>query len=194
MWNTLATVGRSLTRPYDAVTDVVERRDWVTGIIIPAVVIGLLLSLMVIVPTGQTVAERWLGAGTGALLFGGTFFAAAGVVFLACRLVHGQPEWRSVLAAWGVTYVPTGGWFLIMILSHLIFPGPQPYLGTFQIVFAIISLAFFLWKLLLYYFALRLAGQLSFRQIVLATAMLAPVAMAYWVVGYWLGLFKVPLI
>lgn len=185
---------RTLTQPYDAMADAVQRRDWRTGIVVPLVIIVLLQAGALILPTDVPPATHWLAIGAGTLLFSATFFAAAGAVFFACRLVRGSPDWKGMLAAWGLTYVPTGGWFMIMLILHILIPDKHAALSVFQVILAILSLAFFLWKLLLYYFALRLAGQLSFRQIVNASIILAPIALAYWAVGYWLGIFEVPLI
>lgn len=191
----IAAIRGCLTQPYDTMAAAVERRDWLAGALVPATLIPLVALYWIGVPAANVTAWWRVGGVIGwIILFGFTFFAAAWIVAWACRAVGGQAEWREMVAAWGLTYVPTGGWFLMMMLVHFV-PGWTPdWVNPFQIAFAVLSLAFFLWKLLLYYFTLRLAGRLTFKQIVLASLILAPIALAYWAGGMYLGLFKVPLI
>lgn len=196
-------VGGALTHPYDTVTELVERRDWRTGVAIPVTAILVVVLTALWLP-GSRHVRPFTGTLASIALFALTFIAAAAVVYWSCRAVGADPDWQAVFAAWGLTYVPTAGWFIVMLLSHLLVPGsalglPMPIapatgIGLLQGIFAVISVAFFLWKLLLYYFALRLAGGLSFPQIIKASLILAPIAITYWLVGLQLGLLKVPFI
>lgn len=201
MGSFFSAIGGVLTRPYDTVGNAVNRRDWRTGVAIPLVAIVLVALVAIWLPgaSNSGIVTDVLAA---IVLFAATFVAAAGVVYWSCRAVGAMPDWKAIIAAWGLTYVPTGGWFLTMLIVHVIRPAAAAPLlpldsrglATYQVIFAVISLAFFLWKALLYYFALRLGGGLSFPQIVKASLILAPVAIAYWVAGLTLGLLKVPFI
>lgn len=135
----------------------------------------------------------------------GVYLAASAVIWLVGRLLGSRGSFEAVLTAWAGSYVPTAVWFAGLLLTHVLFAPSGLIDGRFagavggpsavvQVVFLAFSIAAFLWKALLLYLTLRVVGGLDFRHIVAAAFILAPVAIAYWLVGLYFGWFKVPII
>lgn len=136
----------------------------------------------------------------------GVYLAAGGVIWLTARMLGSRAPFRAVLAAWAGSYVPTVVWYAGLFFVHLLvarpgLAGPGAATGgpggppvVLQIVFLAFSVACLLWKALLLYLTLRVVGGLDFRRIAAATALLAPVALGYWLLGLHLGWFKVPVL
>ena len=134
----------------------------------------------------------------------GVYLGASAVIWLVGRALGSQATFEAFLTAWAGSYVPTAAWFSGLTLFHALFV-PSGFLDpsavggvagpvVVQVVFLAFSVAAFLWKALLLYLTLRVVGGLDFRRIVAAAAILAPVAIGYWLLGLSLGWFKVPFI
>lgn len=133
----------------------------------------------------------------------GVYLAASALIWLVARALGSCGTFETFVTAWAGSYVPTVVWYAGLVLGHALFkpsglidPAILGRAGPIlvQLAFLAFSLAAFLWKLLLLYLTLRVAGKLDFRRIVAAAALLAPVALGYWFLGLYFSWFQVPFI
>lgn len=123
---------------------------------------------------------------------------AVTVIYLVSHLLMRENHWRSFLAVWGFSYLPTFGFFLVNIGVHKL--AKIPWLGfifnqpLFLIVLWVLILLMLLWKFLFLAITLRLAGNLNLKQIIAAMILLALVVAGYWWAILSLGWLKIPFI
>jgi len=174
----------------------------------------IFIGLLSVVPAGVGAAIEAAASGPGAAVAAfvawatvgvfGVYLAASAVIWLVGRLLGSPGSFEAFLTAWAGSYVPTAVWFGGLLLTHVVFAPPGLIGGgladavagpsiVVQVVFLAFSVAVFLWKALLLYLTLRVVGGLDFRRIVAAAAILAPMAIGYWLLGLYLGWFKVPI-
>jgi len=202
-WQLVAGVTRRPVETYERIAQSPSPRRALVFIGLVALAAGLFYAAGM---AGSGKPAETLG---GSLLWGlvgvfGVYGAASAVIWRVARLLGSRATFQVILTAWAGSYVPTLVWFGGLALFHVLFV-PSGFLDpasafgvagpvVVQVAFLAFSLAAFLWKTLLLYLTLRVAGGLDFRRIVAAAAILAPVAIGYWVLGLHFGWFKVPLI
>ncbi len=182
---------RLIANPYTFFEDMISR-----GTSVPAM--GVFLSFLLCETLGWWLVGRvnsvwfWTGSFLVPLV---TYPVAVFSIYLVCHLLVRENHISSFFAVWGFSYLPTFLFFSLSIILHIfqrftvfaVIPSWLILMGLWAFIFLM-----FLWKLLFLSITLRLAGNLNFRQIVLATFLLGFIIIIYWWAGLSLGLFKVP--
>lgn len=124
-----------------------------------------------------------------------SFLLVVLLIFLLGTFFGGKGNFKAIFLLWGFSYLPTILWFFLASFLYLFFPPPrsltlQGYLLSG--VFVILSTALFYWKLLLYYFTLRIGFKLTWGPIIKISALFFPTVALYSYLLYKLGVFKVP--
>ncbi|HEX7715549.1 MAG TPA: hypothetical protein VF531_16135 [Bacillota bacterium] len=124
--------------------------------------------------------------------------AAVFIIYLICRILVRETKLRSFFAVWGFSFLPTGLFFLLNIVTHILITIPGfgrfPSSPVFMLIFWTLIILIFLWKALFLAITLRLAGNLNFRQMIPAFILLGLIAGGYWWVTSGLGWLKIPFI
>jgi hypothetical protein len=131
------------------------------------------------------------------LLFAGLigFFGMIVFLYLFGRLLGSPTSFKTFFLLWSYTLLPTLVWFFVTSILYLIFPPPRTMsiLGKlYSIIFISFSMALLIWKLILYYFALRFGARLDLWRIGFISIMLLPLIVIYSLSMYRLGIFRIP--
>ncbi len=186
-----------LVRPYEAMKETADSRRWPVAVwIIGAAGAPVLMVFAVIAKFMGGLAETgWLyPLLVPAALVIVTYVAAALVIAGVCRLVRGNGDPVRHLSAWALSYPPTVFVFIVNIAGHFLPVKMIEAPWWLQVAWFGILAFGLLWKLLLYFIYLRVVGELGFRQMVVASAILFAVVVAYEAAMLALGLAKVPFI
>lgn len=126
-----------------------------------------------------------------------TFILAIGGIYLISRTIGAIGEIREIILPWSYSLLPTLAWFYINSFSFFILPPPrtESFAGQlFSFLFIVGSLSLFLWKGILYYLTLRFGMKLDLLRILGVSAIIFPAGIAYSILMYKLGIFRVPFI
>lgn len=184
-----------VTRPYEAYRRIADH-----GSLWELLYIGLVLSFyFAIASVVKTAAFRpFLLTRQFVLLAGASALTYLTVVFLLWeigKLVGGKGTLRAVLLGWGYTLVPTTLWFLMTSLLYVLLPPPRtnsPAGTLFSVLFLLFSTALFFWKFMLAYLTLRFGLRLDLGRIAIVTLICLPLLIAYSMLMYRWGIFRVP--
>ena len=136
------------------------------------------------------------------LFFLFTFHVAYGFMYGIGKLLekaeHTHPvDWSSYRLLVSYTLIPTLLWFFITSTLYLIFPPPRfptPLGFMYSLIFISFSSALLLWKLVLWYLALRFGLRARFTTIVGIMVLFALWFVPYSLLMYHFGIFRIPLL
>ena len=131
-----------------------------------------------------------LGAGSGALL-------SILLISVFGKILGAPVRVGSVVMAWAYTLLPTVIWFLATSLLYVILPPPRTasFAGMlFSMLFLVFSATLLWWKVTLVYLTLRFTLRFDLGKCLLVSLFSAPFLVAWSVMMYTLGIFKVPFI
>lgn len=122
---------------------------------------------------------------------------AAGLFWIAGRLLGARGALRGFAVGWSYTLVPTLIWFWGTSILYLFVPPPRTT-NTAGILFSVFYLVFsatlLFWKITLAYLALRFGLKLDLAKISIACVVVLPILAAYSYWMYRLGIFRIPFI
>lgn len=126
-----------------------------------------------------------------------SFILITAVIFKISRLFSNSGSYGTFALLWVFSLLPTLSWFLITTIFYVLVPPPRTLSLQGQIfsgLFLVFSFACFAWKGILYYLSLRIGLLLNAKQIILLSAIVVPLIIAYSYLLYKLQVFKVPFI
>lgn len=126
-----------------------------------------------------------------------SFFIFLLVLFILGKKVGGKGNFVGLYILWIYTLLPTISWFFSTSIFYLILPPPRTFSiwgKMFSVFFITLSLAFLIWKIILYYLTLRFALKLDLVKISLVSVVFAPIVIIYAMIMYRLGIFRIPFI
>lgn len=125
--------------------------------------------------------------------YGGTI----AFVYTFSRLFHREVSIRPFLFLFAYSLIPTLIWFAMNSLLYAVLPPPRnlTIMGKiFSVVFIAVSVSLLVWKVLLWYLAVRYSTHLKFYEIVFVGSIYLAFLIPYALFLYHLGLFRVPFI
>lgn len=117
--------------------------------------------------------------------------------FTVSRLFRKDITLISLIFTFTYSLFPTLVWFIFNFILYLILPPPRTtsFMGkSFSIVFISISIAIFLWKIILTYLALRFSTKLHFYRIIYIIIFYGLYFIPYTFLMYHLGVSRIPFI
>lgn len=126
---------------------------------------------------------------------GASFVLVSTTLWVAGIAAGGVGSFRRFILAWGYTMVPTVFWFFMTSILYLVLPPPRTTQTSgvlFSIVYLIVTITLFFWKILLGYLSLRFGLRLDLGKIALVALICVPLVAIYSMIMYRLGVFKVP--
>lgn len=117
--------------------------------------------------------------------------------FLIARIFRKDVSLTSLVFTFTYSLFPTLIWFIFNFVLYLILPPPRTtsLMGkSFSIFFISISIALFLWKIILTYLALRFSTKLHFYRIIYMIIFYGLYFIPYTFLMYHLGISRIPFI
>lgn len=133
------------------------------------------------------------------LLLGGCFGFLASVFLLLVlgRLLGYKGSFKTLFILWAYSLLPTLVWFFLTSFAYLILPPPRTlsiWGKMYSVLFIAFSIALLSWKIILYFLTLRFGLRFGIGKIISISTVLAPFFIAYSVLMYRLGIFRIPFI
>lgn len=111
------------------------------------------------------------------------------------KIAGGTVSFKTLYILWSFTLLPTIVWFFTTSILFILIPPPRTLsmLGkAYSIFFISFSGAVLIWKLILYYLTLRFGFRFTLAKISLVSSVIAPAVVAYSLITYSLGIFRIP--
>lgn len=124
------------------------------------------------------------------------FLLMTGFFYLVSKS-SGKVNFRSFVFTFSYSLFPTLIWFITDSILYVLFPPPRflSLLGKgFSIFFVTFSISLLVWKLILFYLALRFSTKLNFFRIVYLMVLYLIWFIPYSIFLYYFKLFRVPFI
>lgn len=174
--------------PYKTMRVIAEETDWTQIFLIFGLIAIYYLSLSWVKPM---IDSPWLQLCL--VLFNYT----ATVLYIAFfgKSLGDDTELKKLLFVFAYALIPTIIWFYMNTFLYVIIPPPRnlTILGkSFSIVFITISISLLVWKLILWYLAIRFATKLKFYDILYITILYIAIVVPYSLFMYHLGFFRIP--
>lgn len=133
------------------------------------------------------------------LFWGGCFgfLASIFLLFVLGRLLGSKGSFKTLFILWAYSLLPTLVWFFLTSFAYLILPPPRTlsiWGKMYSVLFIAFSIALLSWKIILYFLTLRFGLRFDLGKIMVISTMLAPFFIAYSVLMYRLGIFRIPFI
>lgn len=179
----------TVVSPYAAMEDVSECARIAPGALVFAAALAVWATLFAIIGTPAISLMK------SALAACAMYPLSPLAIFAVARLLKGEGRLRQYVAAWGFSYLPTIGAMAAIWVAHRaggLLGSSGLYATQWILIMALIFM--FLWKLLLLATLLRVVANLNFKRIFAGTAVCLVLACAYWAVGVYFGIFRVPFI
>ncbi len=106
-------------------------------------------------------------------------------------------SFQPFIFTFAYTLIPTLCWFWASSFLYEILPPPRTLsiLGrSFSVVYLTFSISMFIWKLILWYLAVRFSTKLAFYRIMYLMILFASIAAPYSIVLYGIKMFRIPFI
>lgn len=122
----------------------------------------------------------------------------AGMIFLIHNiggLISKHSRIETIFILWSYTLLPTLVWFLATSVLYILFPPPRTMTfpgKLYSLVYLVFSFTIFSWKLILYYLTLRFGLRIDLWKISMMTVLITPFVVAYAIVMYKTGIFRIP--
>ena len=119
------------------------------------------------------------------------------VIFFLGKLLGGKSKLKNMFVLWSYTLVPTLFWFFLTSILYLLLPPPRTlsvFGKLFSLVFIAFSLSVLLWKMVLFYLALRFGLKLDLLKIIIISLIITPLVVIYSFTFYKLGILRIPFI
>ena len=123
------------------------------------------------------------------------FVAMLALLVIGSKLFGGQLNLPRLIQLWSYTLVPTWVWFSTTSLLYVLLPPPRTMnltgkvYSSFYVVFSMMVL---FWKMILYYLTLRFGLRFDLYRIAAFSLIVVPFVIAYSVVLFRLGIFRIP--
>ena len=117
------------------------------------------------------------------------------LLVIGSKLFGGQLNMRRLIQLWSYTLVPTWVWFFTTSLLYVLLPPPRTMnltgkvYSSFYVVFSMMVL---FWKMILYYLTLRFGFRFDLYKIAAFSLIVVPFVIAFSVVLFRLGIFRIP--
>lgn len=186
-----------VARPYEAYRRIVDRGTlW--ELVYVAFVLAVYFATAALVRTAAfrpfLLTRQFLVLAAAAAM---TYFMAAGLFWLAGRLVGARGKFPAFMLAWGYTLIPTLVWFWSTSVLYVLLPPPRttsPQGMAFSILYLLFSAVLLFWKIILSYLALRFGLKLDLAKIAMVSIVVLPVLGLYSIGMYRMGIFRIPFI
>jgi len=125
------------------------------------------------------------------------FFIMIFFFYFLVRFFGQKPKLLPFVFTFSYSLLPTFFWFISVSFLYLLLPPPRTvsFLGQFfSIFFITYSLSLLLWKVILFYLALRFSTKLGFYRIIYMITLFILWFIPYSVLLYYLKIFRVPFI
>jgi hypothetical protein len=186
-----------IVRPYETYRDISERSGYRELFII-----GLFVSLYFFVASIVKIATfapyvltKWwilLLSATGS-----TFCLSVLLFWYVGRVFGSKGELKCVTLGWAYTLVPTLAWFWMTSILFVLLPPPrtESWKGIlFSVVYLVVTLVLFFWKVTLGYLTLRFGLKLDLVKIIVVCVIVLPILGVHSVLMYAIGIFRIPFI
>lgn len=125
------------------------------------------------------------------------FFSILLYFYCFAKIFRAQTSFKKIFLLYSYSLLPTFFWFLLTSLLYLMLPPPRTMSAggkLFSIVFITLTIAFSIWKFILYYLTLRFGLKIDLFKIIIITIFLIPLLLFYTITAYQWGIFRVPFI
>lgn len=113
------------------------------------------------------------------------------------KFFHKEVTFKPFIFTFAYTFIPTLCWFWTNSLLYEIIPPPRTLslMGkSFSIVYITFSISMFIWKMILWYLAVRFSTRLAFYRIMYLMILFASIVAPYSIFLYGIKMFRIPFI